>query len=203
MHVTGPTAILACSLLSIGVAAHADGLYRFNCGDRGSMLVNSYAGAAIGKVFHEAQPSDGKGFERLLTVPVRCGTASLFCLREGIDPRMGLEQTHVFAFPKRLHAGEHYEVEGYAFSVGAFHRNASGLLATDIEVIPSRNLSGHYTLRVEDRHGLVGIRFESLIGPANVRRKAARHFGTVDCMANAKEPSLFSGVRLIERGGNP
>lgn len=192
------TALLGGLLLAASPMARAASLFFFDCGDDGVMLINSIAGSGIGKGFTEAAPPDGKGSDRIRTVSIRCDTASLYCLREGLDPDWGAEQTHVFAFPKRLHAGQRYDVEGYAFRVGEFHRELSGRLSTEIAVVPMHGLSGPYILRVQDRRGLVGIRFESLAGWAGERREAERKIGVVDCTAKAEKPLLFEGVRLIE-----
>ncbi len=196
LHASSCAAFLACSLASGTAMALPDGPYGFDCGDKGSMLINPSAGTGISKAFPGVRPSEGEGFVRLFTVPVPCGDASLFCLREGIDPLSGNEQTHVFAFPRRMHGGERYEVDGYVFSVSELRRDRAGRMSVEIAVVPPRDLSGRYTLRVEDRRGLVGVRFESLAGPAGVRREVERRLGTVDCTADANRPGLFHGVRL-------
>lgn len=202
--VTGPLvrntllgATLVCCAVGIPVGA-ATSAYEFRCTEpEGRLLIDPKVGL-IEKRFRDRDDGTGRKNETISTIFVRCDypMEGLFCVREGIDPLKGEEQTYVFSAPNALHAGT-FRVEGYEFSAAPFHRGTSGRWATEIVVTPPPQFANPYTLYVEERRGLVGIRFHSLVAPVNHSRQVERRFDDVMCDAVAGRPMMFAGIRFV------
>ncbi len=188
-------------LLSTGVEAVVvpAGRYEFRCHDPEGQIVIDLQTGRIEKTFRDSKPSDGQGSETISTVLIGCeGLAKgLSCIREGLDPLRGEEQTHEFPVSMRLRPGTSH-IYDQEIRVAPFHRGASGRWATEIAVTPPPEYANPYTLYVEDRRGLVAIRFKSLVALVNHTRQVERRFDDVMCDAVPGQPFMAAGVRLMK-----
>ncbi|MDH0863427.1 hypothetical protein [Mitsuaria sp. GD03876] len=194
---TRPWKIARAALLALPaaacVAAPADGVYAYPCDGHASLLMFNLKTGRIAKSI-----ADGDGRESVFTIPIPCDDELKFCVREGFDPLRGAEQAHVFAVPRQLRAGATYRAGEFSFRVGAFSRSPSGRLSAWIDVTPARELSGPYALRVEDRRGVVEVRFDALSALANRDREAPRPVGALTCAIEPGKEALFSRIRFMK-----
>lgn len=188
--------VVALLLSSAGSMAEPEGPVEFRCGDGGSLLISKIPGGGIYKSRKGVATDGSRRSIQMGTVVIECGDASMFCLREGVDPMLGGEQTHVLAVPRRIASASAYEASGSRFQVGPFRRVISGRMRTTITAAASAN-SGPYSLDVEDGRGIVAVRFHALISPVGSRRQLEWRFDDSTCAVDDDESGLFPDVRLI------
>lgn len=193
-----PLCVIAFAMLAMGSTSMAatTGPVGYRCSDGGSLFISKIPGGGIHKSRTIVKADGSPSSIQMATIVIDCSEARMRCLREGFDPQQGVEQAHVFAVPKRIEPSSRYRAGDAEFDVGPFRRSRSGRLRTTITVAPTET-SGAYDLEVEDRRGIVAVRFHELIAPRSSRRENEWRFDDATCAVDDREKGLFPDVRLM------